>query len=113
MGEIFVVNRRSDWGNTKAKRVLIMRPSALGNPFPIGAKYTRETCIEAYRVWLWQKMQAVDERVMVALENIAGHIEDGFDVHLVCCCAPLACHGDVVKAAVEWMMAENAKARQA
>jgi len=24
----------------------------------------------------------------------------------VCCCKPLACHGDIVKAAIEWMIVD-------
>jgi hypothetical protein len=42
-----------------------------------------------------------------ALLAIAGLVRAGLVVHLVCWCAPLACHGEVVAAAVSWLLSSG------
>jgi len=70
--------------------------SPLANPFSV-KQYGREGCIKRYRRWLWERMQSGDEAVLAALRAV-----DAKSV-LVCWCEPLACHGDVVKAAAAWL----------
>ena len=84
-----------------AKGVMIGRPSPLGNPFVIGRDGTRAEVIAKYRVWLWAQIKARGKayEALVALKERSRTEE----ITLLCYCKPLACHGDVVKAALEWM----------
>lgn len=64
------------------------------------AKYlvaSREEAIACYKRWLWSRMQAGDRQILNELHSIPE------DANLVCWCAPDACHGDVIKAACEWL----------
>ena len=98
---IHVVNKKL----FKGEGVYIGRPSVLGNPFAIGRDGDREEVIARYRAWLWEQVKARNE-VFTELLKIKGMAEQG-EVYLVCCCKPLACHGDVVKACVDWMIREG------
>jgi len=75
-----------------------LRASKFANPFKLNEGETRGATIERYRVYLWQKIKKGEITIqdLLALE--------GKD--LVCFCKhktkEVACHGDVVKAAVEW-----------
>lgn len=75
--------------------VYIGRPSQWGNPFVIGRDGTREEVIEQYKQWLWTTMlhDETTEQALLALDG----------KELVCFCAPLPCHGDVLIAAIEWI----------
>jgi len=64
--------------------IYIGRPSIWGNPFVIGRDGTRADVIAKYESWLTQQ-----PRLMAQLDRLAGR-------HLVCWCAPLPCHGDVL-----------------
>jgi len=51
--------------------------------------------------------QIEDERwqgaVWVELQGLVARERAGETINLVCCCKPLACHGDVLKSCVEWL----------
>ena len=66
------------------KGVYVGRGSKWGNPFHIGAHGNRAQVIARYRAWLVQQ-----PALMAALGQLRGK-------DLVCYCAPLACHGDVL-----------------
>lgn len=66
--------------------IYIGRPSKWGNPFTIGKDGTRKEVIEKYREWI--KIQSLD------LRELKGKT-------LGCWCAPLPCHGDVLKEIIE------------
>jgi len=76
--------------------VYIGRPSPLGSPFPI-SRFGRAGSIQRYRAWLRSQVQAGlagrGGPAWRALLAIAGLVRAGLVVHLVCWCAPLACHG--------------------
>ena len=81
-----VLNKRDASVSTS---IYIGRGSAWGNPFVIGEDGDRAEVIEKYRryaYWKWveEKGYGVDW-----LEPLRGK-------DLVCYCAPLACHGDVL-----------------
>ncbi len=86
--------------------VYIGRPSVLGNPFVIGKDGERAEVIEKYLGWLraeWKKNGAVKaELVRLAAVAKQGNLE------LTCWCAPAACHGDVIKNAIEKINAKGA-----
>lgn len=65
--------------------VYIGRPSIWGNPFVIGADGNRAQVIQKYREYL----MADPALVVRAKEELRGR-------DVVCYCAPLACHGDVL-----------------
>lgn len=59
------------------------RPSKWGNPFIVSFRYTREEAIKKYEEWLREKGPIAD------IHELRGK-------DLVCWCAPLPCHGDVL-----------------
>lgn len=75
-----VLNKKSG-----AVGIYIGRPSKFGNPFVIGVDGTRAQVIAKYRKWLLGQPNLV----AAARRELAGR-------NLVCWCAPLACHGDVL-----------------
>jgi hypothetical protein len=77
--------------------VYIGRPSPLGNPFVIGKDGARDEVVAKYRAWLWQRIWAGDLGVLDAIRAIPA------DAKVGCWCKPLACHADVVIAAVVWL----------
>ena len=62
--------------------IYVGRPSKWGNPYAITANRTREQCIEYYR-------QHVAKRHDLIRRELRGK-------DLVCFCAPLPCHADVL-----------------
>ena len=100
MKNIIVVNKR----DFKGDGIYVGRGkgSVLGNPFEMKSEADRERVIGEYRVWLWEKVKekgkVFDE--LVRIKRLAQQE----DVYLVCWCKPKACHGDVIKSCVEWMV---------
>lgn len=72
-------------GPAPAGAVYIGRPSKWGNPFVIGRDGDRAAVVERYRRWLAFQPALVN----AAQAELRGR-------SLVCFCAPLACHGDVL-----------------
>jgi hypothetical protein len=66
--------------------VYIGRPSRWGNPFVIGRDGNRAEVIRKYQLWFQQQ----DMKFYEDLSKLKGKV-------LVCFCAPLPCHGDVIK----------------
>lgn len=94
------------------RRTYHMPASPLGNPFKLKEPLYVDTIdaerarvINLYREWLWKQMKTDSEtrRELYRLAEIAreGHLNLG------CWCAPQSCHGDVVKAAIEWILKEG------
>lgn len=79
--------------------VNIMRGSPLGNPFPL-TEYSREDSIAKYEVWLRDQCRKETEAYDM-LMGLVAHVKAGKPLVLVCCCKPKACHGDVIKRAIE------------
>ena len=71
--------------------------SPLANPFKVSSDLPREAAIEAYRHWLWQRIQAGDAEVLAVLRTI----DD--DSVLVCWCSPKPCHAEVIARAAVWL----------
>lgn len=64
--------------------VYIGRPSKWGNPFAIGAAWTREEVVEQYEVWLETQPQLLADLHELKSKTLG------------CWCSPKACHGDVL-----------------
>ena len=73
----------------------------MGNPFPITDKVTRKECIEAYKHWLYDRICKRDNEIIKELERIRNLHQKYGRVNLVCWCAPLACHGEIIKEYIE------------
>lgn len=82
-----------------AHREYIGRPSVLGNPFRLGP-YTRDAAIDQYDVWLLRRLAADDAAIIAEFERL-GAIANRQTLELQCHCAPLQCHGDVIKRILE------------
>lgn len=68
--------------------------SKFANPFKLSEDEPRGSTIERYKKWLWGEIRSG----RITLEDLLEL--EGRD--LVCFCAPQACHGDVLVAAVKW-----------
>jgi hypothetical protein len=79
-----VLNARKVGKQSPVTQVYIGRPCNWGNPFVIGRDGTRADVIAKHRAWV-----VAQPALMSALDELRGH-------DLVCWCAPLACHGDVL-----------------
>jgi uncharacterized protein DUF4326 len=78
--------------------------SRLGNPYTI-KEYT--DTIGLYRRWLWRRLQS-DTPQRREIERLAQMHRSRQDFLLGCWCAPVPCHGEVVKAAIEWIVRKKA-----
>lgn len=104
-----VVSKRSYDG----PGVYVGRPSPLGNPFShregtLAAVRTnsREESIARYRDWLrdqWRKKTPA----RAELERLARIYRQTGELTLVCWCAPLTCHADVIADAVQKIAAKS------
>jgi Domain of unknown function (DUF4326) len=102
---IKVVNKRS-YKPTESD-FYIGRGSVLGNKYYHGNSSfnvvkveSREEAIRLYEVWLRQKIKEKDKDICGELNYIlrAARKEN---VQLICYCAPLSCHGDIIKKVIE------------
>lgn len=80
-----VLNKR--WGST-AGAIYVGRPTVWGNPFVIGVDGDRDEVVRAYEAYAREHFSDAE------LMELDGH-------DLVCWCAPLKCHGDVLVKLVE------------
>lgn len=99
---IHIVNRKTYRGES----IYIGRPSVLGNPFRIGPDGDRSTVIAKYRRWLWNEIQRGAGPVFEEIQRLAEFAEAN-DLVLGCWCWPQPCHGDYVKAAIEWINVQS------
>jgi ribonuclease HI len=79
-----------------------LEQSPLANMYKVsdfGGK--RGATLPYYRRWLWRQIQAGNEAVLSVLRAI------NEQTVVVCWCHPHPCHGDVVKAAAEWLRAQE------
>lgn len=77
-----VLNKR--WATQATDAVYIGRGSKWGNPFVIGRDGDRAAVITKYEHWLRSQ-----HHLLRALDELHGR-------DLVCFCAPLPCHGDLL-----------------
>lgn len=77
-----VLNRKTD--RIPPGAVYCGRPSPFGNPFMIGRDGSRTDVIAKYEAWLTRQ-----PALLARLPSLKGH-------DLVCWCAPLPCHCDIL-----------------
>lgn len=95
--DVAVLNIHHLGGRVPDGAVSVMRGTPFGNPYRMGAHGDRAAVVRQYRALLWRRLRAEPD---FAAQVRALHGRD-----LVCCCAPLACHADVLQAAAAWLAA--------
>ena len=104
---IYVVNIKNYTTGIGLKEVYIGRTfggfkaSCLCNQFKIGRDGDRKKVIQKYRRWLYQEYKKKGE-VWKELKRLL-KISKTEDLFLLCWCAPLPCHGDIIKNCLLWM----------
>ena len=94
-----VLNKYHHGGRVPDGAVNIMRGTPYGNPFEITPQRTRAEAIAQFRVYLWAKIKA-DPAFAERVRALHGR-------DVCCCCAPAACHGDVLLKAAAWLAGET------
>lgn len=84
-----VLNKKTI-GFIPTNAVYVGRGSKWGNPFPITATQSRAEVMEKYRDWSADKVQEMRD-----LDN-GDWLKELRGKHLVCYCAPLPCHADIL-----------------
>ena len=79
-----VLNRHSYHNPIPEGTVLVARPSKWGNPFVLGRDGTREEVIHKYREYI------------LASPELMSQIHELRGKDLVCYCAPMHCHADIL-----------------
>lgn len=79
-----VLNARKVGRQSNERQVYVGRPSKWGNPFVVGRDGSRDEVIAKYRAWI------VEQR------DLMNSLDELRDRDLICCCAPQACHADVL-----------------
>lgn len=92
-----VLNIHHLGGRVPDGAVSVMRGTLFGNPYRMGFHGDRAAVVRLYRALLWHRVRT---EPAFAEQVRALHGRD-----LVCCCAPLACHADVLQAAAAWLAA--------
>ncbi len=77
--------------------VYIGRPSSLGNPFKMSKTMGREEVIARYAAWLDAQLVEPDSAAARELARLRAILQERGALTLVCWCAPLPCHGDVIR----------------
>ena len=100
MNKIHIINKRDNI-NTYEK-FYIGRPSPLGNPYEIDNKngITRTQVIREYRIYLREAIKASNPKICIELIRMREALQLG-DIALECWCAPMMCHGEVIKEYLE------------
>lgn len=74
--------------------------SPLANPFRLERGQDRDMPIARYRTWLAHQMRLETSPARAEIWRLVEQARKG-NLTLLCWCAPLACHGDVVKEVIE------------
>ena len=93
---IEIVNKAHHWRESE-RCVYVGRPSALGNPFvvdPYGKVGARAEAIEKYEQYILKSMKY--PRIAYELTRLK-RLADTGDLKLMCWCAPLPCHAEVIR----------------
>ena len=94
---IHINNRKTD-----SFGIYVGRPSILGNPYSIGKDGSRAEVIQLYRIWLWDELKK-HSRVYRELIRLLNIYRSKGALSLLCYCAPLPCHAEVIRSCILWM----------
>ena len=105
---IIVYNRQRESHQDSPNNFRIYRPFVLGNPYDFRNKETkaiykvanREEALKAYSHY-FDLMYRSNLKFKKVVDIIYERYKSGEDVYLECYCAPLPCHGDIIKEKLE------------
>ncbi len=100
--------RRAQLSDPLPGQVYVGRPSPLGNPFQLGRDGSRAEVISGYRLWLWAQLQVPGSPQWRDLERLLAQAQVG-PLELLCWCAPLSCHAEVISSALLWLAAQRCR----
>lgn len=103
---ISIDRARRGLGSLLPGQVYVGRPSSLGNPYALGRDGSREQVIAQYRRWLWAQLQLPGSPQERELRRLLAQARSG-ELELLCWCAPLPCHAEVVRSALLWLAREE------
>ena len=96
--------RRGQLSGPLPGQAYVGRPSPLGNPFKLGRDGSRAEVIASYRSWLWAQLQEPGSAQRQELERLLAQAQaQAGPLELLCWCAPLACHAEVIRSALSWL----------
>lgn len=103
---IYVVNKKH-FKREGDDVAYIGRPSILGNPFKVDvfAGMPRERSIQLYKGY-FNRMLLTNQEFQRTITNILDKART-HDVYLVCWCAPLDCHGRIIKEFIDAILEEE------
>lgn len=96
-----VINKHHHDNKVPTGSIDIMRGTIYGNPYVINFHGYRDEVIKMYKTWLWDRIQK-EPLFAKKVRSLNGKT-------LCCCCAPLACHGDVLLAAAKYLTEKEQK----
>jgi hypothetical protein len=98
---IYIGRLRRDRG------ISVARPTPLGNPFEIGKPYERVEAIARYRDWIPAELDR-NPKARKQLDRII-EAARASDVVLLCWCAPLPCHAEIVAELAQASLPSNSE----
>ena len=103
---ITIGRARRGLGSLLPGEVYVGRPSPLGNPYALGRDGNREQVIAQYRRWLWAQLQSPGSPQERELMRLLAQARSG-EQELLCWCAPLPCHAEVVRSELLWLAGQE------
>lgn len=94
-----MVNCKTAPTNLTCSRIYIGRPSVYGNPIRLSAGEPRGATLERYEVYLRSQCKH-GGTLKNAILKLAERVARGENIELECFCAPLGCHGDLLRKAI-------------
>jgi len=91
MYKIIIENKRTYFGSGE----YVGRPSPLGNPFQIDPDNSRRVVIARYRAWLTAQLTR-NIIIKAEFDHLLAILKQTGAITLICWCAPLPCHADVI-----------------
>lgn len=73
----------------------IMRPTVFGNPFVLTAECMRDQVLQEYEQYLIRQLDRKRAFYRKFMELVVQY-QHTRSLVFVCCCAPKACHGDIL-----------------
>lgn len=79
--------------------------SPLGNPYKL-SEGERDEVLARYKTWLWEQMKT-ETGARRELYRLAEINRQQVNLYLACWCAPESCHGDIIKAAIQYLNSQH------
>ena len=94
------------WGACCLARPTWAGPARWAIPYVLGRDGNREEVIAQYRRWLWLQLQLPGSPQERELRRLLAQARSG-ELELLCWCAPLPCHAEVVRSALLWLAGDE------